>query len=177
MDGTLVPGRTVAGHAELAGRDLGLTLDIHLMVSKPGEHLSHWGGVHGVERIIAHVEADDDIERVAGECVKRDLRFWAAINPDTPLGKLTGLSCHLDGAMFMTVEPGAQGRPFRGDVPEKMKLLRAERRLPLMVDGGITPATAPLCAAAGATHLVAGSFVVKSADPAAALAELRAVVG
>jgi ribulose-phosphate 3-epimerase len=172
MDDTLVSGRTIVGHAELTGQNLGLKLDVHLMVARPDEHIPHWDGVHDVERFIMHVEAEGDLEHLSAECVKRDRQFWVAINPDTPLGKLTGLSCHLDGAMFMTVVPGAQGRPFRADVLEKIQLLKAERELAVMVDGGITPTTAPQCVAAGASHLVAGSFVIKSSDPAAALKAL-----
>ncbi len=173
IDDTLVSGRTILGHAELTGQELGLKLDVHLMVARPGEHIPNWDGVHDVERFIVHVEAEVDLERLSLECIKRNRQFWVAINPDTPLGKLTGLSCHLDGAMFMTVVPGAQGRPLRADVLEKIKLLKAERELAIMVDGGINPTTAPQCVAAGASHLVAGSFVVKSPDPAEALQQLR----
>ncbi len=41
------------------------------------------------------------------------------------------------------------------------------------VDGGINPDTARLCAAAGATVLVAGSSVFRADDPAAMIAALR----
>ena len=43
----------------------------------------------------------------------------------------------------------------------------------LEVDGGVDAATAPLCRAAGADVLVAGSYVFKKADRAAAIASLR----
>ena len=42
------------------------------------------------------------------------------------------------------------------------------------VDGGIDAATAPLCAAAGANVLVAGSAVFGAKDPAAAMSAIRA---
>jgi ribulose-phosphate 3-epimerase len=62
-------------------------------------------------------------------------------------------------------------------VLDDIKLLKAERpELAVMVDGGVTPATASSCAAAGAGILVAGSFVVHSPDPAVALQELHASV-
>lgn len=176
MDDTLVAGRTVSGWEQLAGHDVGVTLDVHLMVARPDEHMARWTESRNIGRFIAHVEADADLERLSLQCARQQDEFWAAISPDTPLGRLTGLSCHLDGAMFMTVVPGAQGRVFRPDVLDKVRLLRAERDVAVMVDGGITPATAPQCAAAGVAHLVSGSFVVKSADPAAALAELRASI-
>ena len=46
--------------------------------------------------------------------------------------------------------------------------------LTIEVDGGIDAATAPLCAAAGANVLVAGSAVFGAKDPAAAMSAIRA---
>ena len=43
-----------------------------------------------------------------------------------------------------------------------------------VMDGGIDAATAPLCAAAGANVLVAGSAVFGAKDPAAAMSAIRA---
>ena len=53
----------------------------------------------------------------------------------------------------------------------------AERELPclLEVDGGVDAATAPLCIAAGATVLVAGSAVFNKSDRAAAIAAIRGI--
>ena len=42
-----------------------------------------------------------------------------------------------------------------------------------MVDGGITTATAPLCIKAGATELVAGSFLFKANDIHSAITNLK----
>ena len=59
---------------------------------------------------------------------------------------------------------------------EKLSALRAEAvrigrpDLLLQVDGGVARDTAPLCAAAGANVLVAGSAVFGAADPAAEIA-------
>lgn len=177
IDGTLVPGRTVEGYDELRRLASTLEWDIHLMVAAPGDHIAKYEGIAPVKRFIVHVEASGDLERAASACTASGREFWAAINPDTALGALTGLSCHLDGALFMTVVPGAQGRPFRADALDKLKLLKAQDpHLPLMVDGGINPETAPQCVVAGATHLVSGSYVVRNTDPASALAALRDAV-
>lgn len=49
------------------------------------------------------------------------------------------------------------------------------RDIPLEVDGGVTPETAPLCRAAGATALVAGTAVFRGGPDryAANIAALR----
>ncbi len=53
------------------------------------------------------------------------------------------------------------------DQLEKIKAVRiliGARPIDLEVDGGITPTTAPLCVAAGASILVAGTSVFQTPD-------------
>ena len=62
----------------------------------------------------------------------------------------------------MTVNPGFGGQKFIESQVEKVSKLRSmigELRIHIEIDGGITPATAPLVAKAGADVLVAGSGV------------------
>lgn len=64
----------------------------------------------------------------------------------------------------MTVNPGFGGQKFIHSQVEKTRKLRAmieDRPIHIEIDGGITPETAPLMAAAGADVLVAGSAVFK----------------
>ena len=63
----------------------------------------------------------------------------------------------------MTVNPGFGGQKFI-DMTDKVRKLRAmigDRPVHIEIDGGVTPDTAPLVAAAGADVLVAGSAVFK----------------
>ena len=56
----------------------------------------------------------------------------------------------------------------------QVKWLRAHYpNLDIQIDGGINDKTAPLAIEAGANVLVAGSYVLKSDDPAAAAKSLR----
>ena len=64
--------------------------------------------------------------------------------------------------LVMSVEPGFGGQKFMPAAVEKIAAIRAEAQrrglsTDIEVDGGIDAATAPLCAAAGANVLVAGS--------------------
>jgi ribulose-phosphate 3-epimerase len=80
----------------------------------------------------------------------------------------------------MTVEPGFGGQPFLAGQLPKIAELRAAiaaagHPIHLEVDGGITAATAPRVAAAGADLLVAGTSVFRHPrGPAAAIAALKA---
>ncbi len=179
IDGSLVPGKTLTGYRELRGRDVGMALDVHLMVDRPDEHLVGWEGVPNISRVIAHVESHGDPSFIAADCGKKRREWWGAINPDSPLEWLStsGFAECMKGAVFMTVVPGAQGRPFRDDVLERMKAWKASHAdMPIMVDGGITPQTAPGCFLAGASIFAVGSHVVQSADPAEALRALSAAI-
>ena len=70
----------------------------------------------------------------------------------------------VDLVCVMTVNPGFGGQKFIHSQVEKTRKLRAmigDRPIHIEIDGGITPETAPLMAAAGADVLVAGSAVFK----------------
>lgn len=73
----------------------------------------------------------------------------------------------VDLILVMSVNPGLAGRPS-SPRPSKRCVgcaLCAGRPIDIEVDGGITPDTAPLVAAAGANALVAGSAVFKGGSP------------
>lgn len=172
-DGTFVPTHTVEGYTQLTRLAASLEWDVHLMVKEPEQYVDHWWRCGCARRFIVHVEATDMMPALIEHAHGHSQELWAAINPDTPLEKLDGAGA-VDGVTFMTVVPGKQGNPFRHDVVERMSAYHAQHpETALMVDGGITPETASPCALAGAGILVSGSYIVKSPDPAKALADLR----
>ena len=87
-----------------------------------------------------------------------------ALNPATPAGSIEYLLDMVDLVCVMTVNPGFGGQKFIYSQVEKVHSLRAmigDRPIHIEIDGGITPETALLVAAAGADVLVAGSSVFK----------------
>ena len=65
----------------------------------------------------------------------------------------------------MTVEPGFGGQRFIKGSPDKVRRLRSlAPDIEIEVDGGIDVETGPLCVAAGANVLVAGSAVFGHSD-------------
>lgn len=81
--------------------------------------------------------------------------------------------------LLMTVNPGFGGQKFIPTVLPKISRLRrmlqyAGLTTDIQVDGGINAETAKLVAGAGATVLVAGSYVYGADDAAAAIASLKA---
>ncbi len=92
-----------------------------------------------------------------------------SLNPSTPESVIEYVLDRLDLILLMTVNPGFGGQAFIPAVVEKIRRVRAligDRPIDIEVDGGVTPETAPLVAAAGANVLVAGSAVFKGAGEA-----------
>ena len=97
--------------------------------------------------------------------------FFRHVTPAEAVFPYLGLC---DEVLVMTVHPGYGGQSFIADCLPKISLIR--RRAPdidIMVDGGINDETALLAAKAGANQLVAGSYLFKQSDMAAAVAALR----
>jgi ribulose-phosphate 3-epimerase len=80
----------------------------------------------------------------------------------------------LDMVLCMTINPGWGGQKLVESSYDKLERLRRllPERVPIEVDGGIDPTTAPRTAAAGASVFVAGSYVFGADDPAAAYREI-----
>ncbi len=125
-----------------------------------------------------HVEAPHDVAQTLLRIRQAGRLAGLAVNPATPLDEaLPFLEC-IDLLLCMTVVPGFGGQAFmRAVLPkvEEAARLRAERGLSyhIEVDGGVDVATAPLCTAAGANVLVAGSSTFRAADMAAAVSAIR----
>jgi ribulose-phosphate 3-epimerase len=174
MDGCFVPPITFG--AELARRAVqsGSTpVEAHLMTIHPARHVEAFAEA-GCRRIIFHAEAEPHSHRLAQEIRERGLESGVAINPGTPISAVEPLLGVVDLVLVMTVNPGWGGQRL---IPECLDKAAALRRiapdLAIQVDGGIDDETAPLAAQAGATDLVAGSFLAKM-GVAEGLARMRA---
>ena len=178
MDGHFVPNLTFGPMMCAAVRPLThLPLDLHQMVERPGDYVEPFHAA-GADCITFHVEADAHVHRTLQSIRARGMRAGVVLNPATPVCMAEPVLPLCDLVLLMSVNPGFGGQAFIPEVLDKIRALRAlidARGLPteIEVDGGINPDTARLCAAAGATVLVAGSSVFRADDPAAMIAALR----
>lgn len=182
MDGHFVPNLTF-GAPLLKDLKTKLPLDIHLMVSNPEDRIEEFVKV-GAKNITFHAEAVPDPEEQRALITtihKKGCTAGIALNPDTPFSAITPLllssspSSHpLDLVLCMTVHPGFKGQKFVADVLPKIRDLHLQHRnVMIQVDGGIDARTGKLCREAGATNLVAASYIFGSKDRKSAIATLR----
>ncbi|MEO6496785.1 MAG: ribulose-phosphate 3-epimerase [Solirubrobacteraceae bacterium] len=175
MDGHFVPPITFGPIAVETLRDLGVTLDVHLMIEQPERHIEAFAKA-GAHIISIHAEASPHVHYALEQIREHGCRAGLAVNPGTPpeyFGEVTP-----DVALCMTVNPGWGGQKFIGASLEKVRRIRAliGPDADLEVDGGIDRDTAGPCAEAGASLFVAGSAVFGASDPGAAYRALAEAV-
>ena len=183
MDGRFVPNITFGPGVVRALRPLvSVTLDVDLMIVEPERHLEAFAEA-GADRLTVHQEACTHPYRVLQSIRELGVEAGVAIGPGTSLSGLEEVLNLVDLIQIMTVNPGWGGQPFIHSQLDKIRRLRRtldERGLdiPIGVDGGVNPTTAPLVVSAGATVLVAGSSIYNDrASVAENVATLRNSMG
>ena len=164
MDGHFVPNLTFGPPIIRAVRGVsGKIFDAHLMVSNPDRLLEVYQNA-GTDVITVHAEVCEHLDRTLARIRELGCRAGVSLNPHTSEDCLRYILDRVDLVLVMSVNPGFGGQSFLPTVVDKIARIRDMldgRDVDIEVDGGITPETAPLVVAAGATALVAGSAVFK----------------
>lgn len=176
MDGHFVPNISF-GAPVLASlsKKVFAFYDVHLMLTDPLAYVPMFLKA-GASMITFHLEADSPVQETIDAIHAGGAKAGVVIKPATPAAAAFEWMPKVEMVLVMSVEPGFGGQKFQPAALEKLSALRAEAvrigrpDLLLQVDGGVARDTAPLCAAAGANVLVAGSAVFGAADPAAEIA-------
>lgn len=176
MDAHFVPNLSFGPDVVALARRVapGLFRNVHLMMTRPDLYLEAFARA-GAQTIQVHVEADCDLHAELARIRALGLRAGLVLNPETPVGRVFPYLKACDELLVMTVHPGYGGQTFIADCLAKVTAVRARApHLDVMVDGGVNAETAVLAARAGANQFVAGSYLFRQVDMAAAVAALRA---
>ena len=176
MDGHFVPPLSMGPGAVEALRDMGLTLEVHLMIERPERQLEAFAKA-GAHHITIHAEATPHVHGTLERIRELGCRAGLAFCPSTPPAMLEEVE--VDIALCMTVNPGWGGQAFIPSSPGKIERMRAllGDGPDLEVNGGIDRDTAGPCAQAGATLFVAGAAVFGAPDPGEAFREISRAAG
>lgn len=162
MDGHFVPNITIGPLIVQAIRPVTKKLiDVHLMISPVDSYVEAFAKA-GSDLISVHAEAGPHLHRTLQAIKTQGKKAGVVINPATSVSAIEHVIDMVDLVLLMTVNPGFGGQAFIYSVVEKVRNVKAlvgNRPIDIQIDGGITPATAPLVVAAGANVLVAGSAV------------------
>lgn len=180
MDGHFVPNITLGPDVVKALRPHAtIPFDVHLMISPVDPYLEAFRAA-GADLISVHPEAGPHLNRTLKRIRELGARAGVVFNPSTDPAVIQWMMEDVDLILVMSINPGFGGQTFMHSQLAKITALRAMieatgRDIPLEVDGGVTPETAKLCRAAGATALVAGTAVFRggAGQYAANIAALR----
>ena len=181
MDGHFVPNITLGPDIVKALRPhADIPFDVHLMIAPVDPFLEAFRAA-GADMISVHPEAGPHLNRTLKRIRELGAKAGVVFNPSTPPEVIEWMMDEVDLILVMSINPGFGGQSFMRSQLAKIEKLRAMieasgRDIPLEVDGGVTPETARLCVAAGATALVAGTAVFKG-GPSAYASNIAALRG
>ncbi|MGL5227733.1 MAG: ribulose-phosphate 3-epimerase [Bacteroidales bacterium] len=178
MDGVFVPnisfGFPVLEYIQKYAKK---PLDVHLMIVEPQKFVNEVKAC-GAEYMTVHYEACTHLDRVVNQIKDAGMKAGVSLNPHTPISVLEEIITEVDLVLLMSVNPGFGNQkfiPYSVDKVRKLKELitKTGSKALIEVDGGVNMETGKLLADAGADAVVAGSFVFKSENPAATIANLK----
>ena len=180
MDGVFVPNLSFGPPVIERIRPLtSLFFDVHLMMEYPDRLVPAFAKA-GADLINFHIESSSPVAETIAQIKALGKKAGLTLKPKTPAEAVFPYLDDLDMVLVMTVEPGFGGQKFMADQMPKVAAIRREieRRglsVDIQVDGGISSATAPEAAAAGATIAVVGSALFNAEDPAAVVETIHAL--
>ncbi|RAK59400.1 ribulose-phosphate 3-epimerase [Phenylobacterium hankyongense] len=166
MDGHFVPNITLGPDIVKALRPhVKIPFDVHLMIAPADPYLEAFRAA-GADLISVHPEAGPHLNRTLKRIRELGAKAGVVFNPSTDPSVIEWMMDDVDLILVMSINPGFGGQSFMRSQLAKIERLRkmidaTGRDIPLEVDGGVTPETAPLCISAGATALVAGTAVFR----------------
>ena len=178
MDGHFVPN--ISFGPDLIRRlrpHSALPFDAHLMMAPVEPYIAAFAAA-GCDHISVHPESGPHVHRALQMIAGLGKKPGLVLNPGTPLEMLAPVLDLCDIVLLMSVNPGFGGQAFIESTLPRIAAVRAMiaatgRPIRLMVDGGVTAATAPRILAAGADALVAGTAVFGAPDYRTAITALR----
>ena len=164
MDGHFVPNITLGPDIVKALRPhVSIPFDVHLMIAPVDPYLDAFAAA-GANIISVHPESGPHLNRTVRRIRELGCKAGVVFNPSTSPSVIEWMMDEIDLILVMSIIPGFGGQSFMPSQLAKISKLKSmigDRPIDLEVDGGVTPETARLCVAAGATALVAGTAVFK----------------
>jgi len=181
MDGHFVPNLTFGPPVIKQIRKLtDLPLDVHLMISNPGDTLDQYINA-GADWLSYHIEAAKipvaGLRYIRGKGVKAGI----VIKPKTSVDMIKKLLPECDYVLVMSVEPGFGGQSYMDSANAKiMELAKLKKEMKLdyliQVDGGIGLDNIQAVSDLGAEVFVAGSAIFHSEDPVETIQEMKRLI-
>ena len=166
MDGHFVPNLSFGiPVVEAIRRSARLPLDVHLMLTQPGDYIRPFAQA-GADSLTIHIEAVPNPIDLLNRIHDLGVGAGLAVSPQTDIRLVEPYLDYCDLVLNMSVMPGFGGQKFNESTLEKLSWLRdnAPARIWRSVDGGVNETTIARCTQAGATLLVMGTAMLGHSD-------------
>ena len=167
MDGHYVPNISFGPDIVAVCRQLTkLPLDTHLMINNPENFIEPFAQA-GSDSISVHIENSYHIHKNLSAIRSLGKKAGIVLNPGTPIEAIFEVLHMVDLILIMSVNPGFGGQKFINSCLDKVgrmkkELERRKLNIPIQVDGGIKADTGRQMVKAGATNLVAGTYIYRN---------------
>ncbi len=173
MDGHFVPNITF-GAPVVKYLKSRLPIECHLMIENPEKYVEDFAKA-GAWMITIHVEAcGENTADVLKQIRDLGVKPAISLNPPTDVAEIEPYLDLVDMVLVMTVNPGFGGQDFMPECLSKVTRIRELKPdLDICIDGGVKAGTGQQCVDAGASMLVAGSYIFKADDRFVAIQSLK----
>jgi len=164
MDGVFVPSRSFPGE-RINELEKSIPFEVHLMVQDP-LHLMSAIGHPSLKQAIFHLESRVDPLAFTRAMKERGVKTGLAIRPETSVDQFHAFAPQVDTLLFLTVDPGFYGSPFKTEVLNKIEETR--RRFPgkpIAVDGAVSLDNLNLFVGLGVDAVCVGSRIFLGGKP------------
>ena len=154
------------------------TMDVHLMITEPERYVGAFADA-GADIITFHPDASKDPQKAIDIIKEKGKKCGIGFNPNVSIDEYASYFPQCDMIVVMTVYAGRGGQKL---IPECLDRITYVKYLlgsygldiPIEADGGVGENNAGDVIRSGATILVAGSSVYKSADPETTIKNIKA---
>lgn len=135
--------------------------EAHLMVAHPKKWIEKLVDAD-FERIIFHIESENDPIEVIESIKAKGLEIGLALNHKTDVGKVRPFIGKIDVIVIMTIVAGFQGQPFIPQALNKVRKIKSEGwSVKVGVDGHVNDMNAKEVAGSGVDFVIVGSYLLK----------------
>jgi pentose-5-phosphate-3-epimerase len=157
MDGLAVPN-SCWGDLDVAG-NLGVDLEVHLMVTEPLKAAEKWLELENVIRVIVRGEEISNWQDYSALSYSSGGKLGVAFDPESAFTKNIDQATHLTFFLAMGVRSGFSGQAFNDLALGKIVIVKSINSSILIgVDGGMNETTIPLVKSFGVHSINTSSY-------------------
>jgi ribulose-phosphate 3-epimerase len=165
MDGVFVPTNSFAPE-RINSLVTPLSFEIHLMVKHPSAYVAPLHNP-GLKKVLFHFESDVKHIDFIRQMRERGIEPGLAVRPETGIEKFRSTAEQVGTILFLTVDPGSYGSPFRSEVLDKIREARTIFKDKIIAaDGGVSIDNLQLFLDAGVDYVCVGSRIFLHGSPA-----------